>query len=1238
MTNYHPNIPKDSDLSKLLKESLLNNSYDYDSMDKALIKTWKTSFSYLYAKQKALIGYEELFYYSNDEISHNNEHIGDLYLDKQVRACFDIDYDIINVIDREEFRTSRFYMTWFTPQDIANNPLIFKKMPLIIIDDCVVWDYEIFVDKDSTTFKLPFGRDFVIKKERNLTTTDPSRYDQFIYIDHKIQALVIENEFFYTFKSNRVGIHYDAQNSKITINKKDLRTSIDAYIDDTIKKENQINFGVNSPDELLVDPAYPSSATKADITYEKDQRNALYRRCLNAQISYKENLRPAYNFPIKTGIMFGSLHFTNIDVLKEQTPLHYYINPKRLTVRMEPMGTQLIEFTETETTYEAKVTKDIADKIAKAQNEIDVSFVFISRLVHHTMYNGDKVNTATIHEKDDDKNKPKAEIMVLTRDEYPNIPYENDNKYTCYPEIGNNYRDDTFKVPEDNLIHDPYPEPIPTENFMIFKKKANEDGYVLLHNTDAVELHYPNLYMIKDDSIESGDTYEVYYFYHRDYDDLHYTCIFDFYYYYLYKIFGSYNVERFFNDVYFNTANLSHYNTDAKANFKEVFNKLFITNGGYHYKDHQLGEIDFLHRYIKLPGNENKTPVEYKDATMKDWERVHPWLLRDYVLDQKKLGTSYHLFVNASDIDLPSRLRTDTSLEFGETFKDTFDEERYVFALANEEDYPILLNCRVFVDGLMVGEIFEKRKNFMEYLYIPKDMVSATSYIEVEIFPSYSFKKSVEFTSLDQKETITLVEPVRNDIWPTMADVYYQHNEEEEIHKIRYDPRLFDYTVHYKDADYNYGDLDFTFDSEYPDNKPVKFTRIKKITVQPNDERVLNTPLWFTITKKTNQIRFRMARNGYPFIEIFDHDFQFSTDYIRIFVNGRLIPRTHYRLLTTYTRPRIVFMEWMHINDIIYVDITPYRYTQIYYKDQLEEGQTLLDLRGVIDKPFDIRYYDVYVNGRKMSVNSVFAITPWEITFVNLKSIYNIEIYEKERDWEYFGLDYKENIYTFTLDDLFDKAKGLVTEDEKNDIIKDIINNTKDERLVINPNENNEEKQRHENDEIIYAIYHIFYFDELIPKTFVNPDRLQFSDFVMQDNYMEVYQNYKRLSKDATVTDSEKARKENYPGVIELDPDIMVHSPTKKPHDPVNFIFTDSNVKGDGDMSVDVYDIRDLSPYLDTTKLDPNLTYYIVPIFDGFQIVYCVGHIDENVDQVLLDQSSDLEIPEIGDINTYKGR
>jgi len=200
-------------LQNLCREAFLNNSYDYDSMDKELLHTWNNSYSYLYTLQKAYVEYEELFYYSNDDTARNSKLIGNMYLDKWNYANFDVDYDMIHVYSREEYRLSRFYDKPYTVDDIRNNQTIFLKMPIIIIDDQVIWDFKIITRKDKTTIVLPFRRNYVISLDRNPET------GELVYIDHKIQIMVIDNKFYERVTVNKNTIGFNAIQKTIRIPK-----------------------------------------------------------------------------------------------------------------------------------------------------------------------------------------------------------------------------------------------------------------------------------------------------------------------------------------------------------------------------------------------------------------------------------------------------------------------------------------------------------------------------------------------------------------------------------------------------------------------------------------------------------------------------------------------------------------------------------------------------------------------------------------------------------------------------------------------------------------------------------------------------------------------------------------------------------------------------------------------------------------------------------------------------------
>lgn len=984
-------------LQKLLKEAFLNNSFDYDSMDIALKNTWMNSYSYLYTLQKSYVEYEELFYYSNDEISRNSELIGKMYLDKWLYANFDVDYDLIHVYSREEYRRSEFYYRPFTLQDMLDNPTIFLKIPIVMIDDKCIWDYKMVVEKDATRFILPFRRNFVIYDERNPET------DDIVYVDHKVQILVIDNKFYERIKTNKYGIGY-----------------------------------------------WPSTSS----------------------ISIPKNLFTK-KLPKSMGTMFCSIHYPNA-VGKDYE-----------------LGTMMIPLTDEGDKYTGKLTGDLNVELHESNRDFYLSVFFINRLIPHEFYFGGNVTTA------DEDNK--TNIMVLQEEEMK-----------------------------------PYMMPIPTEDFIIFKKEADFPNYKLVKNNENVKLHYPNIYNICDENCKPGDSYKIFYFYYNA-EDLKYTVLFDFYFTFLVGCFSEYDsIEEILDLIYNEKMDYSKFSIQQINNFKKTFARII----NYQYYEHLYGEQDFLLRYLNIPGNEGKEPIEYKEETLKDWIKVEPHVLRDYVLEQMKLGTTYHLFTNT--IDLTSRIRWDTYNEMGTMYHE-FDKPYYVFAMANNRDYPELLDCRVFVDGIFVMELEQERKLFMDYLYIPCEMVTDDSYIEIEVFPSYQFKEDVKFKSLDDAKEFTLTTP-KESIWPTLKDIYFTYDGD---YRQRFDEEFFDITPHYTDRYQDIGPI-LAF-SEF-DEPPVKYTRLipHTFTIKPNSEDILNIPLTMCFTKNSLRLLVTCKRKEYPHFEFTEYDFNFSTDYIRVFRNGRLLPRCKYQFNSTFSKPTLMILEECEPGEILMIDISPYRYTEIFYQEELDptttfidltKGTATIDLKGRINKPFDIRYYDVYMNGRKLSINNVFSISPYQITLVNLKSFYNLEIYEKERDWEYFGLDYKENIYYYTIDELF--ASNFVSEEVRNQMVKDIIDKQKDPRLTIRPNENIEEKQDY-TDLRKYVQFHIFYHDELIPKTWDNPDRLQENFEVMDTVYFFLEKAYGRSPLLESKNRKEMARKHYYPKAILLDPDITI--------------------------------------------------------------------------------------------------
>lgn len=1016
-----------TELQDLLQDALLNNSYDYDVLHMSLKKDLYSSYSYLYTMQKAKVEYEEHFYYSNDTESRNSKHIGHLYVDKYLYANFDIDYDLINVWDREEFRTSQFYHHRFTVENIVHNPDIFKKMPVIMIDDKVIWDYYITVTKDCTTITLPFRRSFVIDLTRNPQT------DDIVYIDHKIQVFVVDNIFYQRFEANRNSIYLSVVNKTFKISKEGLRLTIADNIKDSVTKEYLDKYHVNSVDELT--NTLRNALNRRIARIQKD--SSLYQKCI--------------------GIMMASFHIPNN------------------AGNAYELGTMLIPMRDEGEFLVGDLSDDLVSLLSSTTINFYTSLVYFNRLICHKFYDGKSYTRAT---------SVGADLLVLE-----------DKPYA------------------------PYSMPVPVEDFLVFRKKHNEDGYYVMKNTDMIEMHYPNIYRIKDEELENHDIYKVYYFYYRD-DNLSYTPMFDFYFRFIRDLYSETTTfEEMINNIYYDRNLPSSLSSEEYEKFKEVFQKIY----DYQYFVHQYGDIDFTERYLKIPGNEDKEPIEYKDEIFKSWLRIYPNYLRDYVLDQNKISKAYHLFTNT--IDLQSRLRWDTTPELGDPVH-RFDEARYVFALSNDSVYPRDLHARVFVDGIFIGDVYQRRRLYMDYFYIPVDKVTNDSYIEIEIFPEFSFEKDILFTSMEDEAQVITLEP-EEDIWPTHIDVFLQ----DEHH--RYDKNFLDFTLHTER-----GNIELV--STDPGKKPIKFTRLKVFDIKPKDEMILNTPVKFRIAKVPHYLPIRLEHDGFPCIEFVGDECNccYNPRYLRVFTeDGRIYPRNKYKMVTTLDKPRIYFLDEFHKGDAIYIDVTPFRYRRVLYMEELPSDNPIIDLKDYINKPFDIRYFDVYLNGRKLSLPNVFSISPWEIALVNLKSIYNLEIFEKERDWEYFGLDYHDDMYYFTFDDLLNS--GAVTEEEKNKLIKWMIDTAKDRRVNIYPNTNDEEKIDYEEDDGEEFIYRIFYYNELLPKTYVNPDRKQLGSILIEDEYDDIYNTYLKSPAEQSSCHEINVRRRRYLNSIMLDPDII---------------------------------------------------------------------------------------------------
>ena len=566
------------DLQTLLHDALKNNTYDYEVMQDTLDSTLKSSFSYLYFVQKASVEYEELFRYSGDEYTRDFTQVGHLYLDSMNFANFDIDYEFIKPFVTEKFRQSSYDFRFNHFKDLVENPDIFEKIPIVIIDDKVIWDYEIRITKDGATFKLPYRWEFVYEQMRN----SKNKMD-YVYIYHEIKVLIVNNCYY-----QRIG---DKSNVTGTLNKNTVHDYINSKI--TIPKTFLKSTGYyevySIPEGIYQDRRMtPTEFEKYDghqSLYTMDSQKGLGQTEKTTGFCVKENgvdiflLPKNKNIPTKEhGIMMCTVHFptnntfeykvpsesvldkmidgkdhplfdpiTPDDIKDEIHDIEYEIKTKTIPKGFE-LGSMLIPLVDDGDNYVGKLDEYTNDLIWHSSGNIYISCVFMENLHCHTFYTGNSytvsrgssIDYAVIEDEDSDEVKP-------------------------------------------------YNMPIPVENFMVFKTSAYTHKTQLMKNVVSLSMHYPNIYEIIDGHIQN-DQYQLFYFY-----DPKYTSLTEYYTKYISDKFKDYgNFESVLNKICFEELRDENWtyiqNRDFQDDVKEIIN----------YVDHiyKYGEADFLDRYL----------------------------------------------------------------------------------------------------------------------------------------------------------------------------------------------------------------------------------------------------------------------------------------------------------------------------------------------------------------------------------------------------------------------------------------------------------------------------------------------------------------------------------------------------------------------------------------------------------------------------------------------------------------
>lgn len=727
--------------------------------------------------------------------------------------------------------------------------------------------------------------------------------------------------------------------------------------------------------------------------------------------------------------------------------------------------------------------------------------------------------------------------------------YQNDAKIPCvkYVDFEDDNPEPIFHIESKFFVlmnndGTPYSMPIPRKNIIIHNNYENEDGVTYKgpqFNTNTKD-YYPNIYQVSSGTMTEDSNYTVYYFYYEDENRKH-TPIHDFYYKFLQNHYNK-SIEEILNIVYFKDESRLT-DKDGVVMDEEVFAgfyDLFIKMIQYEDYNYNYNIVDFYHDYTG-----DDIPLQYKIAKMREFVRADYKVLQDYVVREKNTGDLYHFFVNT--INLRGRFRRSTIMEdennayaFGssceivtqdtegallvvsDTSYNTETEiylhdarllnpdvqvgnyvlvteliDRYVFAFRNE-DLIHTLPLRIYVDGIWAADTEVIHKCGTDYLYIPAYMVKEDSYIMIErdYFMPKSLRVNVDIGDSDRWHEIHLTEtPLLS---YTMNDISVENEEGVRLDDTEYTIEIVKDGVPYD-----------MYDERH--EKHNKYGIVTTIRIRFDNISTKTTGALTVVVNKTAYIsKVIMKRRGYPRLYLDGLESTEDIAFTRMYHNGRLVPNNLYKYISVngvhFVQSRIFAQK----GDTFVFEVSPYARDLIYTLEEVPNDY-ILDFTKILNKPADSRYYEFFLNGRRLGIENVFEFGPHHAVLRGTHSRHLLEIYEKERDFEYFGyesiaLDGDTTHYFFTPKELIDK--NFLTEEEINTIIENYIESVKDKKVTVKPNDICEADNEYDVDYNILEDLSIFYYEDLLPLEFVDPNKLQFNNNFLKAVYPHMTERY----------------------------------------------------------------------------------------------------------------------------------
>lgn len=560
--------------------------------------------------------------------------------------------------------------------------------------------------------------------------------------------------------------------------------------------------------------------------------------------------------------------------------------------------------------------------------------------------------------------KPDDHIVVLvSKGKYIPKMFDttiNEDGHVILPEvIGDGYEDtdildivayiipnffESKDLPEGTEFFEPknwMPMPIPTENILYMQK--NPDGSLRLDAGITTDQKYPNVFDIHGNE---GD------------------C--------LAHIFYWTNIA----------------NRDMKYETEDIrYHSIISILEGYvngTINEHLSSFIPYLYSY-DVPNfhstgytDKENQPMLYKANKL--FEAYKLWAYASQLYHEKMCEETNSYLIYTEKLDMESKIRTNNHEELSDkTDWVEFDEECYIFTFVNKS-LNRQLPYKFWIDGLRIVPEKVYLDGKYQYVYIEKSKFKEGSVIEIERSNDITFQTLVSTTpgghSVDLSELKGKI-PFRGLYITDMNGVYVDRS------TISFKVQLDKTGTWYDVPDDSTMLIDKDTVMQVYSTEPVNI--IIRATERPIQfNRTFDLTNWSDKNLNTKGL----IRN----IPKYDSR-------IRVFSKGRLLP------------PEDIVIGWKEdSNDAIdlqfdypgygvigefQVDYIPEGYNRIYLNPEIND-KGLVDLTGIINKPFSMKYYDVYLNGYRLFPHQIKRVSNFIIQIKEVQTLRRLAIYEKD--------------------------------------------------------------------------------------------------------------------------------------------------------------------------------------------------------------------------------------------------